>query len=70
MFLEVADTTLMGQFCAVLVWMQAIGSAPDDKSFHAATNGRNECTMASFKKEIPIDTAKQDPAQTIATRTE
>jgi hypothetical protein len=23
-----------------------------------------------IKKEIPIDTAKQDPAQTIATRTE
>jgi len=42
------------------------------ESFHAARTGekRYDVIVFEIKKEIPIDQAKQDPAQTIATRTE
>ena len=40
----------MGQFCAVRVWMAGRWECSHDRSFHTATNGRNECTMASFSR--------------------
>jgi hypothetical protein len=38
----------MGQFWAVLVGRQTVGSAPDGKSFSRCREGREGCTMVPF----------------------
>jgi hypothetical protein len=63
----------MGQFCAVMVWM--VGRRECSRSqivpcCHEPVKRVHDGIVFEIKKETPIDQAKQDPAQTIATRTE